>query len=406
MTEAEQALGHPIEIVSGREEARLIYKGVTHSLPPTDGPRLVMDIGGGSTELILGKGSEPRALESLQLGCVSMTERFFPGGQITPEGFVRARKAAQLELRPVKAFFRNADGVEVIGTSGTMRATEAVARELGFLVSGLTPDVVEQLIEQVLEFESTADMALRGLTERRAQVWPGGLAILAELLHVLNIRELQVSEGAMREGLLYQLLGRLQHEDERERTVRAMMARYQVDKKQARRVARTADALYAQAKPQWGFSSQIAGKALDWAARLHEIGLDISHDGYPQHGAYIAENADMPGFPRAEQRFLAALIGNHRNAIRRTAFRTLPQAWREGAMRLLIILRLAVLLNRSRKPSDIPPVKFSVGRRSLSLEFDPARLADHTITGTDREREAEFLQQVNYKLAFSPNSTG
>jgi exopolyphosphatase/guanosine-5'-triphosphate,3'-diphosphate pyrophosphatase len=398
MIEAEQALGHPIEIVSGLEEARLIYKGVTHSLPPTYGMRLVMDIGGGSTELILGRGAEPRALESLHLGCVSLTERFFPGGRITREGFANARKAAQLELRPVKAFFRNASDVEVIGTSGTMRATEAVARELKLSAAGLKLDIVEQLIEKVLEFEFTSGLSLTGLSERRAQVWPGGLAIVAELLQVLQIEELQVSDGAMREGLLYELLGRLQHEDERERTVRAMMARYQVDKKQARRVARTADALYAQAKEHWGFSRDIAGKVLDWAARLHEIGLDISHDGYQRHGAYIAENADMPGFPRAEQRFLAALIGNHRHAIRKTAFRLLPKAWREGAMRLLIILRLAVLLNRSRKPADIPPVRLTVGRRSLSVGFDADWLVENPLTVTDLEREQEFLEQVGYTL--------
>jgi exopolyphosphatase/guanosine-5'-triphosphate,3'-diphosphate pyrophosphatase len=399
MTEAEEALGHPIEIVSGLEEARLIYKGVTHSLPPTYGMRLVMDIGGGSTELILGRGAEPRALESLHLGCVSLTERFFPGGRITREGFTDARKAAQLELRPVKAFFRDASDVEVIGTSGTMRATEAVARELKLSAAGLTLDIVEQLIEKVLEFEFTSDLSLTGLSERRAQVWPGGLAIVAELLQVLQIAELQVSDGAMREGLLYELLGRLRHEDERERTVRAMMARYQVDRKQARRVARTAAALYAQAKEHWGFSQDIAGKVLDWAARLHEIGLDISHDGYQRHGAYIAENADMPGFPRAEQRFLAALIGYHRHAIRKTAFRSLPQAWREGAMRMLIILRLAVLLNRSRKPADIPLVKLVVGRRSLSVGFDADWLASNPLTVTDLERETELLEQVGYTLS-------
>ena len=223
MAEAEDALGHPIEIVSGIEEARLIYNGVFHSLPLTEGLRLVMDIGGGSTELILGEGPDPRALESLHMGCVSMTERFFPGGRITHEGFKRARTAAQLELRPVKAFFRGVDDVEVIGTSGTIRSTEAVARELGFSVSGLTLENVEQLIEKVLEFETTADLSLRGLSERRAQVWPGGLSILAELLNVLQIGSLQVSDGALREGLLYDLLGRLQHEDARERTVRSMI---------------------------------------------------------------------------------------------------------------------------------------------------------------------------------------
>ena len=396
--EAEAALGHPIEVVSGLEEARLIYNGVTHSLPPTDGLRLVMDIGGGSTELILGQGPEPRALESLHMGCVSMTERFFPEGRITREGFARARTAAQLELRPVKAFFRDVDDVEVIGTSGTIRSTEAVARELGISVSGLTLAHVDELIDKVLEFENTAELSLRGLSERRAQVWPGGLSILAELLNVLKVESLQVSDGALREGLLYDLLGRLQHEDARERTVRAMMARYQVDTKQAKRVAGTAAKLYAQVKGEWGFSRQIAGKVLDWAARLHEIGLDISHDGYQRHGAYIAQNADMPGFPRAEQRFLAALIGGQRHRMQRSSFDMLPETWREAGLRLLMILRLAVLLNRSRKKMAEIPVQLKAGDDSLSISFDPEWLAANPLTIADLEREREFLEQVGYSL--------
>jgi exopolyphosphatase/guanosine-5'-triphosphate,3'-diphosphate pyrophosphatase len=398
MSAAEAALGHPIEIVSGLEEARLIYKGVTHSLPPTDGLRLVMDIGGGSTELILGQGPTPRALESLHLGCVSMTERFFPDGHISKEGFAGARKAAQLELRPVKAFFRGVDDVEAIGASGTIRATEAVARELGISVSGLTLGHVEQLIDKVLEFGSTDGLVMKGLSERRAQVWPGGLSILAELLHVLQIDVLQVSDGALREGLLYDLLGRLQHKDARERTVRAMMARYQVDQKQAKRVAVTAAELYGQVKGEWGFSRQIAGKVLDWAARLHEIGLDISHDDYQRHGAYIAENADMPGFPRAEQHFLAALIGGQRESVQRSDFDDLPKAWREPGLRLLMILRLAVLLNRSRKKIAHIPVRLAVTDDSLSISFDADWLEANPLTIADLEREQAFLAQVGYSL--------
>ncbi len=189
MSEAEAALGHPIEIISGLEEARLIYNGVTHSLPPTDGLRLVMDIGGGSTELILGQAAQPNALESLSMGCVSMTERFFPDGRLTSRAFEKARLAARLELRPVAAFFRGATDGEAIGTSGTIRATEAVAVALGVTESGVTPAVIEQLIERVLTFDTIDELVLAGLSERRAQVWPGGLAILAELLGVLRYRE-------------------------------------------------------------------------------------------------------------------------------------------------------------------------------------------------------------------------
>ena len=398
MAEAETALGHPIEIISGIEEARLIHNGVAHSLPPTDGLRLVMDIGGGSTELILGQATHTKALESLHMGCVSMTERFFPNGEITRAGFNKARLAAQLELRPVKAFFRNANGVEAIGTSGTIRSTEAVARQLGISESGLTLDSVEQLIDKVLEVQSVSDLALQGLSDRRAQVWPGGLSILAELIKVLNIEDLQVSDGALREGLLYDLLGRLQHEDARERTVRAMASRYQVDLQQAERVARTASNLYSQCKKEWGFSRKIAGKILDWAARLHEIGLDISHDGYQRHGAYIAEHADMPGFPRAGQRLLAALIGGQRHGINTSSFNPLPRPWRAAGLRLLIILRLAVLLNRSRKESAQVPATIEVTEDSLTITFDVAWLAENPLTIADLEREKGYLQQIGYVL--------
>jgi len=398
MLEAEAALGHPIEIVSGIEEARLIYNGVTHSLPPTEGLRLVMDIGGGSTELILGRGAGPKALESLHMGCVSMTERFFPGGDITRAGINKARMAAQLELRPVKAFFRGASDVEAIGTSGTIRSTEAVARELGITEEGLTPGVVEKLIDTVVEFSSTAELSLPGLSERRAQVWPGGLSILAELLRALKLDVLHVSDGALREGLLYDLLGRLQHEDARERTVRAMESRYQVDEQQAERVANTAANLYTQCKKEWGFSRNLAGQVLDWAARLHEIGLDISHDGYQRHGAYIAEHADMPGFPRAEQRFLAVLIGGQRHRIDPSKLDALPANWRETGLRLLVILRLAVLLNRSRKEGEQVPVMIRVNGDDISVGFDADWLALNPLTIADLEREQGFLEKVGYQL--------
>ena len=401
MAEAEEALGHPIEIISGIEEARLIYNGVTHSLPPTDGFRLVMDIGGGSTELILGQAAQPRALESLHMGCVSMTERFFPQGGITRAGFNKARMAVQLKLRPVKAFFRDGTDVEAIGTSGTIRATEAVARELGLSDEGLTFDIVEQLIDKVLEFESISDISLDGLSERRAQVWPGGLSILAELLHVLNINRLKISDGALREGLLYDLLGRLQHEDARERTVHAMEARYHVDLDQAQRVTDMATRLHTQCAQTWQFESELAGLALGWAARLHEIGLDISHDGFHRHGAYVAEWADMPGFPRAEQRLLAFLIGSQRNAIDTARLKALPRAWRDSALRLAILLRIAVLLNRSRKETEKPPVTIQVSGKEISIGFDADWLAENPLTIADLEQEQGFLQNVGYQLTLS-----
>ena len=402
MADAEAALGHPIEIISGLEEARLIYNGVTHSLPSSDGLRLVMDIGGGSTELILGQGAEPRALESVHLGCVSMTERFFGGGEITEAAFEKARIAARLELRPVKAFFRGAEQIEAIGTSGTIRSTELVANELGLIDQrGLTPAALEALIRRVIECESIGNLSMPGLSERRAQVWPGGLAILAELLSVLRVMSLQVSDGALREGLLYDLLGRLQHIDARERTVRAMVARYHTDKTQAKRVGGSALMLLKQCAASWGLDGPLSASMLDWAARLHEIGLDISHDGYQRHGAYIAANADLPGFPRAEQRFLAFLIGSQRHAIDTSYLDILPRPWRESALRLAILLRLGVLLNRNRSSNDLASVKITTGHRSLALEFDGAWLKANPLTVADLEREVGYLGSAGYELTFS-----
>lgn len=401
MAEAEAALGHPIEVISGIEEARLIYKGVTHSLPPNEGMRLVLDIGGGSTEVILGRGIEPIALESLHMGCVSMTEKFFPDGAITQERIDKARLAARLELRPIKAFFRGSGDVEAIGTSGTILSTERVARLAGLQESGeITKDIIEALIERVLAFDTIGELSMTGLSERRAQVWPGGLAILAELIGVLRINTLRVSDGALREGLLYDLLGRLQHEDARERTVQAMASRYHVDPEQAARVSETANRLLQRCAGKWALSSEFATNMLEWGARLHEIGLDISHDGYQRHGAYVAQYADMPGFPRAEQRLLACLIGAQRHQINTRTLNLLPRAWRVSTLRLIILLRLAVLLNRSRRATDIPAIELDVGESDIRLKFDSEWLAANPLTAADLVREQGFLQAVGYALSF------
>jgi exopolyphosphatase/guanosine-5'-triphosphate,3'-diphosphate pyrophosphatase len=335
------------------------------------------------------------------MGCVSMTERCFPDGRITRAAFEKARVAVRLELRPVKAFFRNSGDIEAIGTSGTILSTESVARSIGLQETGdVTLATVEALIERVLEFASIDELRLPGLSDRRAQVWPGGLAILAELIGVLHISTVQVSDGALREGLLYDLLGRMQHEDARERTVRAMSARYQVDELQASRVAATAGALLAQCADTWGLSSGLAANMLDWSARLHEIGLDISHDGFQRHGAYVAEHADMPGFPRAEQHFLAFLIGSQRREIDSGVNNALPENWRVAALRLVLLLRLAVLLNRSRRDAEIPHIGLTVSDSTLRLDFNAEWLAVNPLTVADLDRERRYLSSVGYELEY------
>jgi exopolyphosphatase/guanosine-5'-triphosphate,3'-diphosphate pyrophosphatase len=402
LKDAEQALGHPIEVISGIEEARLIFKGATESLPPYDGLRLVLDIGGGSTELILGQGKSPRALESLRLGCVSITERFFKDGGIDRDAFDAARLAIRLDLRPVKAHFRDAKDVEAIGTSGTILSAEAVARENSIIEShDLTPDAVERLIERVLEYENIAELSVPGLSERRAQVWPGGLAILVELLEVLRIERFKVSDGALREGLLYDLIGRLQHEDARERTVEALARRFNTDQAQGARVGETAARLLTQCREEWHLESPLASKFLEWGARLHEIGLDISHDNFQKHGAYIAENADLPGFPRSEQAVLAFIIATHRGRIDLPLLDKLPSAWQETVLHIAIIHRLAVLLNRSRSSRELPHMEFEVTGNNIKLSFPDDWLADNPLTVADLDREQEYLRKADFELEFS-----
>jgi len=400
--QAERALGHPIEVISGIEEARLIYAGVAQSLPPTEGFRLVLDIGGGSTELILGQGDKPKALESLHMGCVGMTERHFRNGIINRENFDSARLAARLKLRPVKAFFREAAGIEAVGTSGTIISTESVAREIGLIESNdLTPGCVEKLINRIVEFDDVADLSLPGLSERRSQVWPGGLAILIELIEVLRIDQLKVSDGALREGLLYDLLGRLKHEDARERSVYAMANRYNVDQRQADRVAQTAGRLLRQVHSAWSLESGLAASIVDWAARLHEIGLDISHNGFQRHGAYIAENADLPGFPRSEQKMLAWLIASQRSGFDMSQLHVLPSSWQDRALKLSILLRLAVLLNRSRGSLDLSGIDASADNNLLQLTFPAGWLDANPLTVADLNREQQFVGAVDHELAFN-----
>ena len=209
---------------------------------------------------------------------------------------------------------------------------------------------------------------------------------------------MRISAGALREGLLYDLLGRLQHEDARERTVRSMASRYQIDAEQSRRVMATAADLLAQTTESWQLGHELAGKTLGWAARLHEIGLNISHDGYQRHGAYIAEHADLPGFPKAEKRLLALLIGSQRHPIEIKRFKVLSAVWRDAGVRLVILLRLAVLLNRSRNDVELPSVAASANGSKLTLGFNAAWLADNPLTIADLEREKGFLEQIDYEL--------
>jgi exopolyphosphatase/guanosine-5'-triphosphate,3'-diphosphate pyrophosphatase len=404
LARAEEALGHPVEVISGMEEARLVYLGVSHHIDSKDGRNLVVDIGGGSTELIVGEGYEPKHLESLYIGCVGLSKQHFDDGKLSQKRFDRARLAARLELTPVAAAFRRYGWMRAIGSSGTIRAAHDVAHELGLVDTGISLAAIEKIIAELIAARRIEDAKLPGLSPDRAPVFAGGVAILAEVMGTLRIDHLQISSGALREGLLYDMLGRLHDEDARERSIRAMQRRYHVDVEQATRVETTAAALLGQVARAWQLTDDRYRQLLLWAARLHEVGLDIAHARYHHHGGYLLANSDLPGFVRLEQRLLAALVTLHRRKLDDPFVDELPAAWRTPAFRLIVLLRLAVLLNRTRSPSDLPPIALSVGKESLELRFPAGWLDMNPLTAADLEQERGWLRARGFELRVATGS--
>ena len=395
---AREALGHPIEIIAGVEEARLIYLGVAHTTPQEAGQRLVVDIGGGSTELIIGDGLAAKRLESLYMGCVSFSAEYFGDGDITEKRMKKARTAAQLELAPVVSRFKRSEFESAFGASGTLRAVNDVLQARAGPGGAIDRSGLEWLLQECLRAGSTARLRLEGLAADRQDVLPGGIAILVEVFDMLGVESMRVAEGALREGLLYDLLGRLTDEDARVRTVRAMAARFHVETAHAERVEATALALLARVQEAWKLDEPLAEQVLSWAARLHEIGLDISHAHHNRHGAYLLQNADLPGFPREEQQLLAALVGAHRRKLNQGALEDLMPPWHLKAEYLIVLLRLAVLLHRDRGPRALPEFEVRAKGRGLELEFPKGWLESHPLTAADLEQEAAYLQATGFRL--------
>ncbi|MGH8630656.1 MAG: exopolyphosphatase, partial [Burkholderiales bacterium] len=311
----EAALGFPIEVVAGREEARLIYLGVAHSLPPSHEKRLVVDIGGGSTECIIGAGHQPHRLESLYMGCVSWTLRFFPEGRLSKSNVKQAELAARIELETIRRQFSAKHWSEAIGSSGTARALADILEANGWSPSGITRDGLERLRTALVKAGNIDKLDLPGLKGDRVPVLPGGFAIMSAIFSELDVERMQFATGAMRQGILWDMIGRAHRKDMRELTVRQFMQRYHADTDQAHRVERLALKLFEQlgnsSKEKRDYEMQL----LSWAAMLHQIGLNVAHSGYHKHSAYILANADMPGFSKKEQQQLSLLVLAHRGSL-------------------------------------------------------------------------------------------
>jgi exopolyphosphatase / guanosine-5'-triphosphate,3'-diphosphate pyrophosphatase len=395
---ARAALGHPIEIISGLEEARLIYSGVAHTSPMSPDKRLVIDIGGGSTEIVIGEGFDPLLLESLSVGCVGLSASFFDDGRISAKRLERARTAVRLELEPVQEAYRKMGWLQAFGSSGSVRVISDVLHRLNPDSPHITLDNLNALAERVIAAGHVDELDLPDVDAERAPVFPAGLAILLEVVENFSIDRVRVAEGAMREGLLYDLMGRFTNEDARVRSVRAMEKRYHIDELQADRVEATAVGLLEQVESDWGLEDPLAESVLRWAARLHETGLDIAHSKYHRHSAYLLENADMPGFPREEQLLLSALVGGHRRQLSFESLEDLLPPWDRLAEFLIVILRLAVLLHRGRSPQPLPEVRLTVKSRNITLELPQRWIKEHPLTLEDLEQERTYLKEAGFRL--------
>lgn len=398
---SQQALGHDIEVIAGREEARLIYLGVAHGLAAGEEKRLVVDIGGGSTELIVGQGFEPLQRESLHMGCVSMTRRFFPDGEISVEGMRKAVLTCEVQLHPVLELFRESGWSTAVGSSGTINAINDIVIANGWSEANITRASLELLADKLTETRRIKELSLKGLDEERKPVFPGGVAVLLAVFRQLDIKEMQVSSEALREGLIYDMIGRTRHEDPRDRTIQALSQRYNVDEAQAQRVDRTAQALFNQVVRAWGMLDSAYPSMLSWASYAHEIGLAVSHAQFHKHGAYLVENSDLSGFSKQEQQVLAALVRGHRQKFPTSVFDALPKALSLCAKQLCILLRLAVLLHRSRSTLALPIVLLDADETCLKLQFPAGWLENHPLTLTELEQEATYLQATGYALSYA-----
>ncbi len=381
LQKAEAALGVPIEVIAGREEARLIYLGVAHSLPLTRERRLVVDIGGGSTEFIIGSGLKPLKLASLHMGCVSYTMRFFPDGRVTKQALKEAELVARSELQSMATSFSRPHWHEAVASSGTARSLAEVLQTTGLGDGGITPEGLAALRGLVLKAGDFERLQISGLRPDRAAVLPGGLAIMSAIVSELGASRVTITSGAMRQGILWDLLGRVHHHDMRDVTAAQLMHRYHVDSAQAKRVGTLALELLSQIPS--GEDRQIAELFVGWAAKLHEIGITVSYSGYHKHSAYILLNADMPGFSRMEQQRLAALVLAHRGPLRKIA----DAGVTDDHWPMVAALRLAVLFNRSRVKMTLPRIRLRAYGRHFVLDLPEQWLADNALTETALREE-------------------
>lgn len=395
---ANEILPKPIEIIAGREEARLIYLGVSHTNASSD-KRLVIDIGGGSTEFIIGQEFEPLLTESLQMGCVAFTKGYFDDGQITEKAFDKAIAAARKEILAISGEYQRTGWSSVMGSSGTIKAVRNVLVSKGWAdeQERITYHGVKMLEQLLIKIGDVNDIELEGVKEHRKSVFPAGVAVLRAIMKVFGIDTIAYSDGALREGVMYDMLGRFASEDVRDRSVLALMQRYSVDKYQADRVVKTSHCLFDHVQQSLGLSGED-DDLLRRVAFLHEIGLAISHSSYHRHSAYLLEHSDIPGFSQVDQLRMAHLVLNHRRKLKSDGYEQAKQAGGESLIYLCLLLRLAVLAHHSRSDFERPILNLAIiDKHHWQITID-ADSEDYPLLLSDLKDEVNQFAKWNIEL--------
>ncbi len=395
---ARKVISYPVEIISGQEEARLIYQGVAHT-HNLQGQTLVIDIGGGSTEFAIGANFEPKILRSLDMGCVSYTQRFFKNGKLTNKAFEQAITAAQQQLEKIEDKYLKLGWDTCIGASGSIESVMTMACDkLDYCEHQLTLEQMERLQSYCVEKGELTALKLGEANEERRNVFPAGLAILIAVFRSLKIKHLEFSPSALREGVIYEMDESLHHNDVRERSVQSLATRYDVDTEQAGLVLDTCFNLYQQVKEDWDLVPDRVQSLLGWSALLHEIGLHIHSRGVQKHSSYILQHADMHGFNAEQQTFLSMMVRFHRKKIKLAELPELTQFRQIELLQCLILLRLSVLLNIKRQSNFVPDVRIEVDDHSIQLTFPNGWLAEHRVISADLEQEQYYLNNIGFKL--------
>jgi exopolyphosphatase/guanosine-5'-triphosphate,3'-diphosphate pyrophosphatase len=395
---AETGLGCSIDIIAGREEARLIYQGVSQGVSGHEDRRLVIDIGGGSTEIIIGEGQTPLELESMQFGCVSLTKRFFGKGKISSKRWQKAMDTVMAELQELRVRYRQTGWQTAIGSSGTVLAISEICQQNGWGETDIEATSIALIRDRLLQFKNTTDVQFPGLSEQRQPVIAGGLVMLAACFETFGLDRIRTSPYALREGLLYDMLGRMENLDPRDNTVQAFKLRYGVDEAQVNRVKNIVTQVFEQIASDCKLRP-VHLKMLSWAADLHESGLGVSHSHYQIHSGYLVQESDMPGFTTPEQLFLAALVRYHRREIKEDTTRALPPRMHQALRECLLLFRLACIFCRTRDTSAVPEVSIKASRGQFALKLPASWMRSHPLTVHDLQAESVESKRIGIGLS-------